>query len=85
MKSWADYSFVIRSKHRKRVFESLDKPKTPSQLADELKLNIGFVSNIIISLLERNLVKCLNPDEKRHRLYMRTDKGVQLVKEINAM
>lgn len=83
MKSWADYSFVIRSKHRKRVFELLDKPKTPSQLAEELKLNLGFVSNILISLIERGLIKCLNPNEKRHRLYVRTEKGETLIKEIS--
>lgn len=82
MKSWADYSFVIRSKHRKRVFELLDKPKTPSQLAEELKLNIGFISNILISLINRSLIKCLNPNEKRHRLYVRTEKGETLIKEI---
>lgn len=82
MKSWADYSFVIRSKPRKRVFDLLDKPRTPTQLAEELKIDIGFISNILISLINRGLIKCLNPDEKRHRLYIRTDKGNVVAKDI---
>jgi len=78
MKNWIDYSFVVRSKHRKRVFEVLNKPKTPTQLAKELDINLGYVSNIIISLLDRKLINCLNPDEKRHRLYEWSKKGRNL-------
>ncbi len=78
MKNWKDYSFIVRSEHRKKVFEALDEPKTPTQLASDLGMNIGHVSNMIISLLERNLVVCLNPDEKRHRLYERSEKGKDL-------
>jgi len=78
MKNWKDYSFVVRSKHRKSVFEVLDKPKTPTQLAKELEINLGYISNILISLLDRKLINCLNPDEKRHRLYEMSKKGKNL-------
>ncbi|VVB79505.1 Winged helix-turn-helix [uncultured archaeon] len=82
MKNWGDYSFVIRSKHRKGVFLALSEPKTPTQLSAELNLNLGYISNIIISLIDRKLIECLNPEEKRYRLYRRTKKGEELVKEI---
>jgi len=82
MKNWKDYSFVIRSEHRKRVFDVLNKPKTPTQLAKELDINLGYISNIIISLLDRKLIECLNPDEKRHRLYRRNSKGEKLFGEM---
>jgi len=82
MKNWKDYSFVVRSVHRKRVFESLDKPKTPTQLAQELSINLGYMSNILISLIDRKLIQCLNPDEKRHRLYERNKKGEILFKDM---
>ena len=78
MKNWKDYSFIIRSEHRKRVFDVLNKPKTPTQLAKELDINLGYISNIIISLLDRKLIECLNPKEKRHRLYRRNNKGEKL-------
>ena len=85
MKNWADYSFIVRSKHRKRVFEALDNPKTPTQLAKELSIDLGFISNIIISLLDRKLIDCLNPEEKRHRLYVRSKKGNDLFNSIIKM
>ena len=78
MKNWKDYSFVIRSEHRKRVFDVLNKPKTPTQLAKELDINLGYISNILISLLDRKLIQCLNPKEKRHRLYEWNKKGRDL-------
>ena len=82
MKNWGDYSFVMRSEHRKNVFLALSEPKTPTDLARELELNIGYMSNIIISLLDRKLIECLNPEEKRYRLYKRTKRGEELAKEI---
>jgi len=82
MKDWKNYAFIVRSELRKKVFDILDKPKTPTQLAKELNANLGYVSNIIISLLERKLIQCLNPDEKRHRLYIRNKKGEKLFEEM---
>ena len=82
MKNWKDYSFIVRSTHRKRVFEILDKPKTPTQLAKELDINLGYMSNILISLLDRKLIQCLNPEEKRHRLYVQNKKGEKLFGEM---
>lgn len=85
MKDWKNYSFVVRSGHRRRVFDALDKPKTPTQLAKELGIDLGYVSNIILSLLDRKLIECLNSDEKRHRLYIRSKKGRDLFKDISSM
>ena len=85
MKNWKDYSFIVRSIHRKKVFEALDKPRTPTQLSDELKIDLGYMSNILISLLNRKLIQCLNPEEKRHRLYIRAKKGEDLFKDIPSM
>ena len=82
MKNWVDYSFVVRSGNRRRVFLSLLKPRTPTEISKEVGLNLGYISNLIVSLLGRGLVECLNPGEKRHRLYRRTKKGEELVKEI---
>tara|TARA_B100001971_G_C18118148_1_gene497954 strand:+ start:334 stop:588 length:255 start_codon:yes stop_codon:yes gene_type:complete len=80
MKNWIDYSFVVRSKHRKRVFEALKEPKTPSQLSKELDLQLGYISNILATLLNGKLIECLNQNEKRYRLYIRTKKGNNILK-----
>lgn len=82
MNIYDDVSFVIRAKNRKAVFEALTIPKTPTQLSKELDLNIGFVSNILIELGKRELIECLSPNEKRHRLYKVTKKGENIAKKI---
>lgn len=82
MTAWDDISFIVRNKNRKRVFNTLEKPKTPTQISKELQLNIGYVSNIIIELLNRKLIKCLSPNEKRHRFYRITTKGQDVLKGI---
>jgi predicted transcriptional regulator len=85
MKDWGDYSFVIRSENRKNVFLALSKPKTPTEISKEVELNLGYISNIIISLLGRKLIECLNPKEKRHRLYRRTKNGEMLFEEMSKL
>jgi len=79
---WDNISFIVRSNPRKRVFLALTEPKTPTQLSKELKLNVGFISNILIVLLKRGLIECLSPNEKRHRFYQISKKGKEIVKEI---
>ncbi|GAI30352.1 unnamed protein product, partial [marine sediment metagenome] len=39
-------------------------------------------SNIIIELLKRKLIKCLSPNEKRHRFYKITPKGQDVLKGV---
>ena len=77
---WDDYSFVFRGKHRKEVLEHLDKPKTPTQLKEEIKIHFNIVSRTLIELEEKGLVECLNPSQKMARFYMITDKGKKILK-----
>ena len=80
---WDNISFIVRSSPRKKVFLALQEPKTPTQLSKELKINIGFVSNILIDLSKRELIECLSPNEKRHRFYKISKKGKEIIKNIN--
>lgn len=82
MIDWNDISFIVRNKNRRAVFEILEKVKTPTQISQELSINIGFVSNILIELLGRDLIECLSPDEKRNRFYKITNKGKRLKDDI---
>jgi len=75
---WSKYSFVIRAKNRKLVLLSLSKPKTPSQLAEELKLSLPHVSRALRELEKEGLVECLTPDEKVGRIYRRTSEGDEI-------
>ena len=77
---WKKYSFVIRAKNRKRILLALLKPKTPSQLAEELGLSLPHVSRALKELEAEGLVECLTPEEKVGRIYRRTQAGEEVVK-----
>jgi len=79
---WKYISFVLRAKNRRRIIEALDKPKLPSQLAQELKIHISHVSRTLSELEKAGLIECLTPDEKVGRLYGLTDKGKKILKEM---
>jgi len=83
MTDWDNISFIVRNKNRKAVFYALEKTKTPTDLSKELQINIGFVSNILIELLERDLIECLSPNEKRNRFYRINKRGQKLKEKIS--
>jgi len=76
---WTTYSFVIRGKTRKKIFLALENPKTPSQMAAELKVSTTHVSRALKELSDKGLVKCLTPAEKFGRIYHLTGTGKKLL------
>lgn len=73
---WDRYGYVISSSHRRSIVKELEgKPRTPSELADRLDLAISHVSQLLKGLSERGVVECLNPEERKGRLYGLTDDG----------
>ena len=68
-------SFLIRGKRRKNVLFSLDKPKTPKQIADKCEINLSNVSIALSELMKKGLITCLTPNEKLFRFYEISKKG----------
>jgi len=80
--NWELYSYVIRSKYRRKILLSLSNPKTPSQLADELSINLSHVSRALKELEEKMIVECLTPKVKVGRIYRRTKFGEEIAQII---
>ena len=79
-----ELSFVKASSYRKKVLKSLvEYPKTPTQIADETKIHRNNISNTLKELKQYNIVECINPEVRKGKLYRLTDKGDELVKNIN--
>lgn len=79
-------SWVLRGSQRRVIFSVIDGTLIPAQIygkAKEINLKItrNNVSDILRELREKELVVCLNPDEKKGRLYKLTEKGLK-VKEM---
>lgn len=78
---WKKYGYIISSDYRKKVVISLlAGPKTPKQIAVEVKLYLSHVSKTLNELQEYNIAVCLNPELKRGRIYELTKEGKDLAK-----
>ena len=75
-----ELSFVKASSYRKKVLESIEEyPKTPTQIADKLKIHRNNISNTLKELKQYGLVECINPEVRKGRLYRLTDKGSEIL------
>jgi len=73
-----EIKYVIRGSLRKRVLFALDKPNTPTELAKKLDTDRSSVSRSILFLCKKGILKCINPNDKRGRLYKTTPKGYKI-------
>jgi len=81
--SWEDVGFVKASRYRLQILNLLsDGPKTPRELVDSLKIHFSQVSFILNQLNERKMVKCLNPEAVKGKLYHLTEKGKDILTKV---
>jgi DNA-binding IclR family transcriptional regulator len=63
--------FLKKSKLRREVYNHLDKPKTATDLAKELGKHRSSISRILLDMERAELVKCINPEDKSFRMYLK--------------
>ena len=73
---WKKFAHVISSKNKKAIIEYMSKgPSTPTEISTNLKINPSITSRLLRKMTEDQIVECLNPTEKKGRLYYLTDLG----------
>ena len=78
-----EMSYVEISKYRAKVMKALeDDVKIPSQIAKDSEIRQNHISKVLSELRAHELVECINPEVRKGRLYRLTDKGNELVKNI---
>jgi len=80
-----DVHFLLRSSISRKILECLnryDKEISPKQIAKEIDVARDNVSTRILWLAERDLVKCINPEDRLWRFYKITKKGKKVLREI---
>ena len=75
-------SFVTRGRVRKEVLKALEKPMTPTELANKLKNHRPTISRAILSMTDKKLIECITPNESMGRYYTLTKLGKKVLKEI---
>ena len=83
--SWDDVSYIVSSKTRQAIVLKLETPKTPTILANNLKINLPNISRALAELRNRKIVVCLTPAQRVGKIYGLTKKGRGAVSSIKAM
>ena len=78
-----EISYVQISTYRTKVMKSLDGDvKIPTVIAKDSGIRTNHISKVLSELKAHELVECINPEVKKGRLYRLTDKGDDVVKNL---
>ena len=79
-----EISYVEISKYRTKVMKSLDGDvKIPSVIAKDSGIRTNHISKVLSELKAHELVECVNPEVRKGRLYRLTDKGEEIIKNLD--
>ena len=59
-----------------------DEVKIPSKIAEDSDILQNHISAVLKQLKEHELVECINPEVRKGRLYRLTDKGEEIVENL---
>lgn len=63
--------FLKKGGLRRGVWEKLDKPKTATDIAKELKKHRSAISRVLLDMEKEGIVRCVNPEDKNFRHYVK--------------
>ena len=77
-------TFVLRGKNRKEILKHLMKgDKTQAELHKLTGMYRTHVRRTLNELIEKNLVKCLNPKDRIYKIYTLTTIGKRIARKYN--
>lgn len=78
-----EISYVEISRYRKKVMKTLEgNTKMPTEIAKDSGIRTNHISKVLSELKSHELVECINPEVRKGRLYRHTDKGEEVVKNL---
>jgi len=63
--------FLKKSKLRQLVWNKLDNAKTAVDISKELRKHRSSISRVLLDMKKEGLIKCVNPEDKSFRHYVR--------------
>jgi len=77
-------SFVARGKRRKETLDLISGYQriSQSEIMRKLKQYKSHNSNTLKELQQKDLISCINPEERSFKFYKITKKGKEVLKEI---
>jgi DNA-binding MarR family transcriptional regulator len=84
MSEASDLAFVLRAKNRVKILETLKgKQFISKQIEEETGMYKSHVGRTLKELLSKDLIVCVNPEDRNFKFYKLTTKGNKILKEIN--
>ena len=80
---WDLLSFVLSSEKREKIIKSLEHPTTPTKISKETGVTKAHVTRILKRFEELKLVVCKTPDKRKGKIYLLTDKGMEILSKLN--
>ena len=75
--------FLRVSKHRQKILKCLgEEYLLPSEIASKTKMGVTQVSNVLSDLKRKKLVRCVNEQDIKGRIYMITDIGLEVLNHL---
>ena len=68
---WEKIAFVRASKSRGKILDALSEPKTPTEIAKVTGQSTSNISRALQELQKKKIVKCLTPNLRKGRLYIK--------------
>ena len=76
-------SLLKSSEYRLKIVKAIGKDTvTPSEIAEKIGIRLNHVSTFLKELKENKLVKCLNEDTRKGRLYELTGLGQNAIDKL---
>ena len=76
--------FVKISQYRIDTLKFIgDGMKMPVEIGKKLDIRTSHASNILKTLSDNNLVRCVNPQRKKGRLYENTEIAIEVLKYLD--
>ena len=76
-------SMLKSSEYRKKIIKAIgNNTVTPSEISKKIGIRLNHVSMFLKDLKTNNLVKCLNEDMRKGRLYELTELGKNAINKI---
>lgn len=77
------FAYVKRSKNRQEVINILTKGRrTPNDIVEEMDVRFSLISRTLAELKDKEIVECINEQEKVGRIYKLTDLGFEIHDEL---
>lgn len=76
-------SLLKSSGYRLKIVQAIgNNTLTPSEIADKINIRLNHVSKFLKELKDNKLVKCLNEENRKGRLYELTDVGKNAIDKL---